>query len=390
MVPGRTKRAASRGCRLAALAVLASTALAPVAAVAGGQVGTSFPADFPVPVDASLGKPVIGFGAAGTVTRTPVVFLHGNNDTPYPTTCNGSLGHVRNFAQHFLDRGYEPAEIWGLGYQGDQCDLLTSPTNKSGHAHSTEANVPDLRAFVDAVLRYTGASQVDIVGHSLGGTLPREWLRQDRAYAKVRRLVMVDSPHHGIINCSPGPQNYFALAVNGGFGPDSAICQEYGAADTPLLAALNADPVPGPTQYLSIYNADTSFVFFSKQDGVFPPVPAQDRHGRPHDFSRSARLDGGRHLEVSGQGAFDPAYRTAHIGISNSPEVWRAAFDFLAGPAPTPGGGPTQAAASAGGRGAGGAGAGPRGEPLPATGGSSPLVPAALAALAALVARRAR
>jgi len=30
---------------------------------AGGAVGTSFPADFPVIIDASLGVPVIGFGA---------------------------------------------------------------------------------------------------------------------------------------------------------------------------------------------------------------------------------------------------------------------------------------------------------------------------------------
>ena len=41
---------------------------------AAGTVGTGFPADFPVIEDASLQKPVIGFGAAGPVTRTPVIF----------------------------------------------------------------------------------------------------------------------------------------------------------------------------------------------------------------------------------------------------------------------------------------------------------------------------
>ncbi len=55
---------------------------------AAGTVGTTLPADFPVIEDASLGKPLIGFGAAGPVHRTPVIFIHGNNDTPFPTDCN--------------------------------------------------------------------------------------------------------------------------------------------------------------------------------------------------------------------------------------------------------------------------------------------------------------
>ena len=69
----------------AGLAVLLALA---TGAGAGGAVGTSLPADFPVIVDASLGIPVIGFGAGGPVERTPVIFLHGNNDTPFPTACN--------------------------------------------------------------------------------------------------------------------------------------------------------------------------------------------------------------------------------------------------------------------------------------------------------------
>lgn len=299
-------------------------------ATAAPTVTESFPDDFPVIIDASLNKPVIGFGGAdGPVERTPVILLHGNNDTPFPTPCNGGFGHIKKLGQFLLDNGYSPREVWALGYQGDQCDLLTSPTNKSAKAHSAAANVPDLRAFVDAVLAYTGAEQVDIVGHSLGGIVPREWMRQDDAYSKVRRLVAIDSPHYGIINCSPNPLNYFALDGGGGFNPDSAICQEFGAHDTPLLAALDSEGTPGPTKYLSIYNADVSFVFIPEQDGAFPPAPAENRRGEPHDFSKSAILPGEPSIPMTGQGIHDTALLTAHIGISASPAVHAEVLRFL-------------------------------------------------------------
>ena len=299
---------------------------------AASAIGTSFPAGFQTPTDASLGVPVIGFGGGGPVARTPVILLHGNTDTRFPTACN-PYGDIHDLAGYLESRGYRPSEVWGLGYQGTQCDLIASPTNRSGPAHSTIANVPDLRGFVREVMRFSGAKRVDIVGHSLGGTLAREWMRQDHTYSRVRHLVTVDSPNHGIISCSPSPFNYFQLPALGGFTPDSAICTEYGAADTPLLGVLNRKETPGPTRYLALRNADTSFVYFSAQDGVFAPVPAQDRTGAPHDFSRSAELRGNRAVNVDfvGQSAFDPILGTTHLGILNSPAAWETIADFLAG-----------------------------------------------------------
>jgi pimeloyl-ACP methyl ester carboxylesterase len=315
---------------VAVLAALVVCGIGATGAAAAATVGTSFPPGFAVPTDASLGIPVIGFGAAGRVERTPVIFLHGNNDTPYPTACN-PYGAVHSMAQYFLDHGYRASELWGLGYQGDQCDLVTTPTNRSGVAHSTVANVPDLRAFVHAVLAYTGAKRVDIVGHSLGVTLAREWLRQDDAYHLVRHLVAIDGPNHGIVDCSPSPLNYFALPALGGFTPDSAVCSEYGSDHTPFLTRLNAgDETPQPTKYLVIRNADTSFVYFAAQDGFFAALPAEDRDGLPHDFSQSAKLRGAREIDLTGQGQYDPFLGTAHLGILNSPQTWAAAFAFLA------------------------------------------------------------
>ena len=315
--------------RLAAFAGVFLALLLPASAFPAA--GTTFPPGFPVITDASLGVPMIGFGGAGPVERTPVILLHGNNDTPFPTACN-PYGDVQALADDLLANGYRPSEVWALGYQGDQCDLLADQTRRSAFAHSTVANVPDLRAFVRAVLRYTGAKRVDFVGHSLGGTLAREWMRQDHAYHLVEHLVAIDSPNHGIVNCSPSPLNYFQLPALGGFTPNSAVCLEYGAEDTPLLNALNRKETHAPTRYLAIRNADTSFVYFSAVDGVFAPVPAEDRTGAPHDFSRSAVLHGKRAVNVDlvGQGRYDPILGTAHLGILNSPETWSLVSEFLA------------------------------------------------------------
>jgi pimeloyl-ACP methyl ester carboxylesterase len=319
--------------RILVVVGLVFAALVPTTA-ASAAVGYTFPSDFPVIDDASLGAPVIGFGAAGPVMHTPVIFLHGNNDTPFPTVCN-PFGHVHDFAEYFDAHGYSPAELWGLGYQGDQCDLGAMPTNRSGPSHSTAANVPDLRAFVHAVLEYTGSRQVDIVAHSLGVTLTRAWLREDHAYRLVRRFVAVDGPNHGIVNCSPSPANYWQLPMLGGFTPTSAVCQDYGSPTTPFLTWLNrGGELQGATRVLVIRNADTSFVYFSVQDGAIAPVPAEDYSGDPHDFSQSATLQGAQQFDLTGQGLYDPILGTAHLGILNSPKTWQLALDFLTNPSP--------------------------------------------------------
>ena len=97
-----------RSVRFVVVTLVATLGLA--ASAQAANVGTTFPPGFPTIVDASLGVPVIGFGAAGAVERTPVIFLHGNNDTPYPTLCN-PYGNMHDFAQYFAAHGYAASEL---------------------------------------------------------------------------------------------------------------------------------------------------------------------------------------------------------------------------------------------------------------------------------------
>jgi pimeloyl-ACP methyl ester carboxylesterase len=296
------------------------------------SVGTTFPDNFPVIVNPYLGEPVIGFGSnVGRVERVPVIFVHGNNDSPFPTACN-PFGRIQAFAQFFLDHGYHPSEVWGLGYQGDQCDLAQDNTHRSGISHTTAVAVPMLRQFVRAVLDFTGAKRVDIIAHSLGVTVVREWMLQDNAFRKVRALVAIDGPNHGIIDCSPDPANFYQLASGGGFTPSSAVCDEYGSDHTQLLTVLNAaGETPGPTRYLVIRNkpGTPDFVYNSSQDGSVPGVPAEDRDGKPHDFTASAGLAGAQTIDLVNQGQFDTVLFTSHLGILNSPDSRSAALQFL-------------------------------------------------------------
>src|SRR5712692_5009636 len=187
--------------------------LALPASAAPLQVGTSFPDDFPVIENFYLGKPVIGFGSdVGRVSHVPVIFLHGNNDSPFPTACN-PFGHIHDFAQFFLDNGYRPSELWGLGYQGDQCDLLQDQTHRSSVAHSTAAAVPLLRQFVHAVVKFTGAKHVDIIAHSLGVTVAREWMLQDNAFHTVRALIAVDRSESTRLNSSHSSISYAVFCL---------------------------------------------------------------------------------------------------------------------------------------------------------------------------------
>jgi hypothetical protein len=99
--------------------------------IAGGTVGTALPPDFPVIIDVSLGVPVIGFGAADPSSG------HRSFSSMATMTLRSRPRATRSAASttsrsFFADHGYSPSELWGLGYQGDQCDLITSPTNRQG------------------------------------------------------------------------------------------------------------------------------------------------------------------------------------------------------------------------------------------------------------------
>ncbi|HVE94280.1 MAG TPA: alpha/beta fold hydrolase [Acidimicrobiales bacterium] len=55
----------------------------------------------------------------------------------------------------------------------------------------------ELGGFIDEVLATTGASEVDIVGHSQGGMMPRWYLKYLGGAAKVHTLIGISPSNHG-------------------------------------------------------------------------------------------------------------------------------------------------------------------------------------------------
>jgi len=100
-----------------------------------------------------------------------------------------------------------------------------------------------LAAVIDNVLYTTGKNKVNIVAHSMGGLVAREYIRKHGTF-NVNKIITIGTPNHGIWNdgwnfgCSwvhPGPE-----------------CQEM-QHDSPFIKILNAgDETSGNIGYLTI------------------------------------------------------------------------------------------------------------------------------------------
>ena len=118
------------------------------------------------------------------------------------------------------------------GWSPDQVVAVTfqDPTG-ANRAHARELN-----DSVDAVLARTGAAQVDVVAHSMGGLATRAYLREHGG-SKVRRVAFLATPHRGTL----------AAFLAFGAGRDDML------PDSPFLAWLNAGPpVPEGVEAMTV------------------------------------------------------------------------------------------------------------------------------------------
>ena len=111
-----------------------------------------------------------------------------------------------------------------------------------------------LQTFVESfVLPNSGASKVDIVGHSQGGMMPRYYIRYLGGAGKVDDLVGLAPSNHGTSN----PMTLFP-----GLGYWCAACLQQRTGSDFLTRLNSGDETPGPVSYTTIV---------TRHDGVVTP-----------------------------------------------------------------------------------------------------------------------
>jgi triacylglycerol esterase/lipase EstA (alpha/beta hydrolase family) len=166
----------------------------------------------PLAVLAALALPSTASAAACHPTPghpEPVVLVH------------GTFGDSTNWA-------IDAPQLRAAGY----CTFAIDYGNRGTGEIARSAQ--QLKTFVDGVLAQTGASRVDIIGHSQGGMMPRYYIKNLGGAAKVDDLVGFAPSNHGTTT----PLAPYAV------GCPACMEQAFGS---PFITALNAggDTVPG-------------------------------------------------------------------------------------------------------------------------------------------------
>jgi triacylglycerol esterase/lipase EstA (alpha/beta hydrolase family) len=132
--------------------------------------------------------------------------------------------------------------VFALNYG---CQVVNNTVCATGFIEDSAQQLSD---FVNQVLAATHASQVDIVGHSQGGMMPRYYMKFLGGTAKVHRLVGLAPSNHGTTVSGLGN---LVAAVNGITAACNSCQQQL--VGSPFMTKLNAggDTLPG-VQYTVI------------------------------------------------------------------------------------------------------------------------------------------
>lgn len=124
----------------------------------------------------------------------PVLLVHGFNQSAQ------SWWNLRNYLME------NPQNRFGATYHADREDQFRQEVRRDPGARifaitfsdphaSYRQNARELARAIDIIRQETGAAEIDLVAHSMGGLACREYL--DGPQDGVRRLIMAGTPNHG-------------------------------------------------------------------------------------------------------------------------------------------------------------------------------------------------
>uniref|UniRef100_A0A0N5BR56 Lipase n=1 Tax=Strongyloides papillosus TaxID=174720 RepID=A0A0N5BR56_STREA len=157
------------------------------------------------------------------ITKTPIIFFHGNGDGALRSGEDEFGSGWSDIMLTFTKHGYKPSSMYAYTY-GDR-DMKTAYSREMRCNLVVQAN-----RFIAAVLEYTGAKQVDVIGHSMGVSIARKAIIGGRFIDddencpefemlndRVRNFVSISGAHYGMCLCTKD-LSIFAKACGQDFG----------------------------------------------------------------------------------------------------------------------------------------------------------------------------
>jgi triacylglycerol esterase/lipase EstA (alpha/beta hydrolase family) len=196
--------------------------------------------------------PVIYNGVYGYAHTSPTASPPGANDW----TCQPTAAHPRPVVLvhgTFADRSNSWQAISPLLKNNGYCVFALNYGDYQGSGAIGVYGVDDiptsageLSAYVDQVLAATGAAEVDLVGHSQGGMMPRYYLKYLGGAAKVKALVGLSPSNHGTTLDGLFILSNFFPGANQFTGALCPACEQQ-RVDSAFITNLNAggETVPG-------------------------------------------------------------------------------------------------------------------------------------------------
>ena len=224
----------------------------------------------------------------------PVVLVHGtfgNRSTNWQTY--GPLLKNNGYCVFALTYGQLP----GTPY----------PVNALGGFASMRTSAAELKGFVDQVLSATGASQVDLIGHSQGTLMPQYYVRYLDGASKVNNYISLAPLWHGTSTpVLPLFVKFFKL------DPDAVpVCTACGQFDpgSPFMAEIRTGAVATPgVNYVNI---------MTKYDELVRPYTSGIEDGMTNIVLQdTCKLDRSEHFQIAADrnatlhvlNALDPAH----------------------------------------------------------------------------------
>jgi triacylglycerol lipase len=159
--------------------------------------------------------------AVSASAHDPILFVHGWAESESLWTTM-----IRNFERE----GWTRAELNNWRYSTSQSNVRTAS---------------EVRTKVEAILRATGATRVDIIAHSMGSLNTRYYLKNLAGTEKTDDWVSLGGPNHGTSTAN------FCF---------EASCVEMRVGST-FLRELNAtDETPGTTNYGTWWSSCDEFI----------------------------------------------------------------------------------------------------------------------------------